>query len=108
VNHVTWQKVTVHGKEDLIKMSVPKKMCDQAIGHLKIENFPFFLIKAIVNYIYNKVVNLIRNIEIDYFYFILNIEITGQNLANFYNNEKYYFQSQKHPKVVLSNVVGEA
>ena len=75
-------------------------MCAGQESTWQIQKVTFFSINTIEKYIYILIENIIRNIKIYYFYFIINIKITVPFLSNFLLQKIYNFQPKKHAKIV--------
>ena len=73
-----------------------EKMCASQNVTWQIQRFTFFSKNSIVNYIYNIEENIIRNINIYYFYFIINIKITTLFLQQFSLQKMCTIFLQKH------------
>jgi hypothetical protein len=81
------------------KLLRSKKMCASQKYTTGILKVTFFSINTTVKYIYYIEENLIRNIKIYYFYFIINIKITGSFLEEFLNTKMYDILAKKQVNV---------
>lgn len=79
---------------------IPEKLCVSENYTLDSKNHSFFSINTIGNYIYNNLENLIRNIKIYYYIFIINIKITDLLLLIFTLQKMYNFQPKNHQDVI--------
>lgn len=77
-----------------------EKLCVAGKSITELKNLPFFSIKSIGNYIYNNLEYLIRNINIYYYIFIINIKITVPFLLSISVQMMYNIQHKNHEDVI--------
>lgn len=77
-----------------------EKLCVAEKCISKLKNLSFFSINTISNYIYNNLENIIRNIKIYYYIFIINIKITVLFLLNISVQMMYNIQPKNHENVI--------